>query len=117
MPLTRSTRWLARWAGGLPAPLGARWKEKGCLISSVATCEPYLKLQTNDLEKRRRLWWVDQAPCSLSIPTPSMQGLTSMVREGSPLHTPVLGSLAGLALEGPRAWLNAAYFSRGGWWT
>ncbi|PRW56917.1 cyanobacterial porin [Chlorella sorokiniana] len=40
------------------------------------------------------------------------QGLTSLVREGSPLHSPVLGSLAGVALETRRAWLNAGYFAR-----
>lgn len=37
-----------------------------------------------------------------------------MVRDGSPLHAPVLGSLVGAALEASRAWLNAAYFARGG---
>ncbi len=42
-----------------------------------------------------------------------LQGLTSLVREGSPLHSPVLGSLAGVALEARRAWLNAGYFARG----
>lgn len=44
---------------------------------------------------------------------PPPQGLTSLVREGSPLHSPVLGSLAGVALEARRAWLNAGYFARG----
>lgn len=48
-----------------------------------------------------------------SLPVPHLQGLTSLVREGSPLHTPVLGSLAGVALEARRAWLNAGYFARG----
>jgi hypothetical protein len=42
-----------------------------------------------------------------------VQGLTSMVREGSPLHRPVLGSLVGLGLEAKRAWLSAGYFARG----
>ncbi|KAL4451786.1 hypothetical protein ABPG75_007448 [Micractinium tetrahymenae] len=40
------------------------------------------------------------------------QGLSGMVRDGSPLHQPVLGSLAGVALEASRAWFNAGYFAR-----
>ncbi|PSC70668.1 cyanobacterial porin [Micractinium conductrix] len=40
------------------------------------------------------------------------QGLSGMVRDGSPLHRPVLGSLAGVALEARRAWFNAGYFAR-----
>lgn len=42
-----------------------------------------------------------------------LQGLSGMVRDGSPLHQPVLGSLAGVALEASRAWLNAGYFAKG----
>jgi hypothetical protein len=41
------------------------------------------------------------------------QGLTSLVRDGSPLHKPVLGSLVGLGLETSRAWLSAGYFAQG----
>jgi hypothetical protein len=36
-----------------------------------------------------------------------------MVRDGSPLHQSVLGSLAGVALDANRAWFNAGYFARG----
>ena len=36
-----------------------------------------------------------------------------MVREGSPLHQQELGSLVGVGIEAPRAWLNAGYFARG----
>ncbi len=50
------------------------------------------------------------APCLLPGP---LQGLSSMVREGSPLHREQLGSLVGLALETSRAWLNAGYFAQG----
>ena len=58
-------------------------------------------------------------PCTLRPPfcppppASPAQGLSGMVRDGSPLHRPVLGSLAGVALEARRAWFNAGYFARG----
>ena len=53
------------------------------------------------------------APTAAAASTCLRQGLTSLVREGSPLHRGVLGSLVGVALDAPRAWLSAGYFARG----
>jgi hypothetical protein len=41
------------------------------------------------------------------------QGLSAAVRHGSPLHSRVLGSMVGAAVDLRRAWLSVAFFSQG----
>lgn len=105
------------------APFGARGRDAAYTLNPLAGqvgCWAAAERSANTCERGLgRMWYgrlteteTEGRPHAHQL-CPCMQGLTSMVRDGSPLHRPVLGSLVGLGLEASRAWLNAGYFARG----
>lgn len=120
---------LAAVRRGLPRGFGSFWQALNALVPPhkqplfaelpASLLLQFLSERFCGLGCKRR-----PKPCSLSLhthmhtlspssPVPAGQGLTSMIKHGSPLHQRPLGSLVGASWDYKKTWASAGYAMQG----